>query len=116
MGPFVDEIDFNQVLRYPEDPGRQGHRIFFTHADLNPRNIIVDELLQQDGARGWSVTGIVDWETAGYYQEYWEYTKALYEQFRWSKRYANMVHGMFRKFGDYSKDYDVEKRDREAGI
>ncbi|KAJ4391476.1 hypothetical protein N0V93_005093 [Gnomoniopsis smithogilvyi] len=116
VGPFVDEAAFNQVLRYPEDPGRKGHRVFFTHADLNPRNIMVNEVVQENGASGWRVSGIVDWETAGYYPEYWEYTKALYEEFRWSKRYVNMIHGVFKTFGDYSKEYDVEKRDREAGL
>lgn len=115
VGPFVDEAAFNQVLRYPDDPGRRGHSAFFTHADLNPRNILVQEVLQQNGKYGWEVTGIVDWETAGYYPEYWEYTKALYEESRWPRRYAKMVHKLFSTFGDYSKEYDVEKRDRMAG-
>lgn len=115
VGPFVDEATFNQVLRFPDDPGRKGHSIFFTHADLNPRNILVQEVLQQNGKYGWRVSGIVDWETAGYYPEYWEYTKALYEEFRWPRRYAKMIHKLFSAFGDYSKEYDVERRDRAAG-
>lgn len=44
-------------------------RYFFTHGDLNPRNI-----LAKDG----KITGIVDWENAGSYPEYREYTKAHY--------------------------------------
>ncbi|ROW01994.1 hypothetical protein VMCG_05522 [Cytospora schulzeri] len=116
IGPFVDEAAFSQMLRNPDEPSRRGHRIFFTHADLNPRNILVYETIRQDGSRGWSVTGIVDWEMAGYYPEYWEYTKALYERFRWTRRYQNMVHGLFRRFGDYSKEFDVERRSWEAGI
>lgn len=39
----------------------------FTHADLNLRNILVDE--------NGKISGIVDWECAGWYPEYWEYTK-----------------------------------------
>lgn len=116
IGPFTDETAFNQMLRYSDDPGRRGHRIFFTHADLNPRNILVDQAVREDGSRGWRVTGIVDWEMAGYYPEYWEYTKALYERFRWTRRYQNTVHGVFRYFGDYSKEYDVERRSWEAGL
>lgn len=81
-GPFADEATFTKVLRNPDDPARAGHRMSFTHADLNSRNILVDEVVQQDGSLGWRVTGIVDWEMAGYYPEYWEYTKALYERFR----------------------------------
>jgi aminoglycoside phosphotransferase (APT) family kinase protein len=45
---------------------RTDHRIVLTHADLAPRNIMVE-----DG----KITGIVDWEEAGWYPEYWEYVK-----------------------------------------
>ncbi|KAI1370648.1 kinase-like protein [Hypoxylon crocopeplum] len=41
----------------------------FTHADLNPWNILV---------RGGQVVGIIDWETSGWYPVYWEYTSACY--------------------------------------
>lgn len=114
VGPFPDETAFNQKLRCADDPARQGHRAFFTHADLNPRNIMVQELPQPDGTYGWRVTGILDWETAGFYPEYWEYTKALYEGFRWTRRYANIIHRVFRAFGDYSKEFAVEQRARDA--
>lgn len=116
IGPFVDEAAFSQMLRNSDEPSRRGHSIFFTHADLNPRNILVAEALRHDGSLGWRVTGILDWEMAGYYPEYWEYTKALYERFRWSRRYQDMIHGVFRRFGDYSKEFDVERRSWEAGI
>ncbi|KAL8970777.1 MAG: hypothetical protein Q9197_003632 [Variospora fuerteventurae] len=39
----------------------------FTHGDLSSLNIL---------ARGDEVMGIVDWETAGWYPSYWEYTTA----------------------------------------
>ncbi|KKY39291.1 putative nad-binding rossmann fold oxidoreductase family protein [Diaporthe ampelina] len=116
VGPFANEADFSLMLRDPDDSARSGHRIFFTHADLNPRNILVDSTVQRDGSLGWQVTGIVDWEMAGYYPEYWEYTKSLYERFRWTRRYQNMIHRVFRLFGDYSKEFDVELRSWEAGI
>ncbi|KAJ8475353.1 hypothetical protein ONZ45_g15639 [Pleurotus djamor] len=38
--------------------------ITFTHGDLIPKNIIVD---------GTTITGIIDWETGGFYPSYWEY-------------------------------------------
>lgn len=44
----------------------------FTHGDLAPRNIMVDT----DAAGDWKVTGIVDWEEAGFDPEYWEAVKA----------------------------------------
>jgi hypothetical protein len=37
----------------------------FTHADLAPRNILVDKSTYE-------ITGIVDWECAGWYPDYWE--------------------------------------------
>jgi len=41
----------------------------FTHGDLNPFNIFV---------RGDEVTAIIDWECAGWFPNYWEYTSAWY--------------------------------------
>ncbi|KAG9694574.1 hypothetical protein KCU95_g5652, partial [Aureobasidium melanogenum] len=41
----------------------------FTHADLNPGNILV---------RGQDVVAIIDWEFAGWYPHQWEYTSAWY--------------------------------------
>ncbi|OJJ75748.1 hypothetical protein ASPBRDRAFT_51463 [Aspergillus brasiliensis CBS 101740] len=46
---------------------KENHEIVFTHSDLAPRNILV-----RDG----HVTGILDWEHAGWYPEYWEYERA----------------------------------------
>ncbi|KAK4247228.1 hypothetical protein C7999DRAFT_41389 [Corynascus novoguineensis] len=83
IGPFSDE------------PSRRGHKMAFPLADLNPRNILVDQVTLSDGTTGWRVTGIVDWETAGYYPEYWDYTKALFKGFRWKPRYIKMVHKVF---------------------
>ncbi|RDL39400.1 uncharacterized protein BP5553_03740 [Venustampulla echinocandica] len=84
VGPFVDEEAFNQVLRNPDELSRRGHKVLFTHGDLNPRNILADRVIRPDGTRGWKVSGIVDWETSGYFPEYWDYTKALFEGFRYT--------------------------------
>lgn len=44
--------------------------VYFTHGDLTLRNIMVS------GPPGSSkVVGIIDWEQAGWYPEYWEYCK-----------------------------------------
>jgi len=37
----------------------------FTHGDVAPRNIMVDEV--------GNITGILDWEKSGWYPDYWEY-------------------------------------------
>ncbi|KAI0922559.1 hypothetical protein AcV5_009498 [Taiwanofungus camphoratus] len=44
------------------------YAVVFTHGDLRDHNIMVD---------GGHVTGIIDWECAGWYPEYWEYTTML---------------------------------------
>lgn len=44
----------------------------FAHADLAPYNIIV---------RDARVVAVIDWAFAGWYPEYWEYTKAHYNYF-----------------------------------
>lgn len=43
----------------------------FTHGDFRPANIIVD--VTGDGT--WSVVGVLDWESSGFYPEYWESVK-----------------------------------------
>ena len=45
---------------------RTNHRIVLTHCDISPRNIIV---------RYGKIKGLIDWEDAGWYPEYWEYVK-----------------------------------------
>jgi aminoglycoside phosphotransferase len=69
VGPFRDEKEFNESLRLgilPNLVHRNDHEIVFTHSDLTLRNILV-----KDGR----ISGVVDWENAGWYPEYWEYTK-----------------------------------------
>ncbi|KAK9434689.1 chitinase 18-4 [Metarhizium brunneum] len=45
---------------------------YFTHADLAPRNIMV---------RNGRIIAIIDWAFAGWYPEYWEFTKVHYNLF-----------------------------------
>jgi aminoglycoside phosphotransferase (APT) family kinase protein len=108
LGPFVNEEAFNQVVAFSDDPSRRGHQIFFTHADINPRNILVAQMDQPDGSKRWRISGLIDWETAGYYPEYWEYSKSMFEQFRWPDRYNNMIIDVFKEFGDYSRELETE--------
>jgi serine/threonine protein kinase len=79
-GPFHGIADFQTYLRlghplrhWENEPDvmlvhsrPERYSIKFTHADLRPNNILV-----KDG----HITAIIDWEFAGWYPEYWEYTK-----------------------------------------
>ena len=81
LGPFTTSRAFHQFLRNDvvrpvKDPEldqliinheEQEYMSCFTHGDLSSSNILV-----RDGC----VVGIIDWEMAGWYPEYWEYTSA----------------------------------------
>jgi serine/threonine protein kinase len=91
FGPFKTVRDFHFWLRDGLTPSGAKHNIedsewrdiekmvamqdapwpppVFTHGDLNPANIMI---------RGDKVVGIIDWEFAGWYPSYWEYTSAYH--------------------------------------
>ena len=62
----------NMVIKYIKAIPNHD-RIVLTHGDLVPRNILV---------KNGRIVGIIDWEMAGFYPEYWEYAKGhLYASF-----------------------------------
>lgn len=81
FGPFSDNEEFHSFLRgyislenctqvYGEAVTQchtRRYRTCFSHGDLCPRNLIV---------RNGKIAAIIDWQFAGWYPEYWEYTKA----------------------------------------
>lgn len=83
-GPYASVREFHEALvnnipwdadytKYPDlielfDFYRQAeNKLVLTHGDLSSLNILV---------RGDRVVGIIDWETAGWFPKYWEYTTA----------------------------------------
>lgn len=101
VGPFHDEKEFSESLQLGILPGlihRTDHEIIFAHADLNMRNIMV-----KDG----SISGIVDWENAGWYPEYWEFTKCHFGV-RFHKRWLKLIGAVF---GDkYQEELGIERQ------
>ncbi len=122
-GPFATTREFHQALandanlsiEYENLPPdllelfrfyRQSkHDLLLTHGDLSSLNILV---------RGDQVVGIVDWETAGWFPSYWEYTCARnsnpqnafwakeVDKFLTSMPYELKMEGIRRKyFGDF---------------
>ncbi|KAK1144999.1 hypothetical protein N8T08_004714 [Aspergillus melleus] len=87
MGPFESEEELNRYLIQPSWSGafpseeayttaldtakgieKKSHRMVYSHGDLKHHNILV-----KDG----KITGFLDWESAGWYPEYWDFTTAL---------------------------------------
>lgn len=64
-----EDDDWNEIRAMVEKQDGPWPAPVFTHGDLNPSNILV---------RGSRVVGIIDWEFAGWYPFYWEYTSAWY--------------------------------------
>ncbi|KAK4151643.1 kinase-like domain-containing protein [Chaetomidium leptoderma] len=83
-GPFSTVGDFHDYLVAPvkrcprpdwvskyRNQLPDSHSIRFAHADLSWENILLDP---ETG----TVSGILDWEMAGFWPTWWEYRKALY--------------------------------------
>lgn len=88
MGPFANQQELNDYLIHFADPERfpstetydkavataselrrTSYRATFTHGDLKAHNILVGD----DG----HLTGFLDWESGGWYPEYWDFTTGM---------------------------------------
>ena len=94
------EANFNKYLTDPfweqirRDAAKSHdirHDIVFTHGDLSLRNIL---------AENGKITGIVDWENAGPFPEYWEYTKAHYSVRSLVRWLADVIDQVFAGYRD----------------
>lgn len=114
FGPFEKLADFHTYLRFGRPLEHWADRPWvmkvhsrpetyttkFTHADLRPNNIMVKE---------GNITAIIDWEFAGWYPEYWEYTKMYFGELRprWDNFYKAIEEGGIRKYPD-EKEAELE--------
>jgi aminoglycoside phosphotransferase len=107
FGPFQSHDDFHRFIRVELQfdvmerldhcqnivtSHRQKYDTKFTHGDFAPRNILV----KKDG----TITAIVDWDSAGWYPEYWEYTKANFT--------PNATDDWISSIGEITGTYDVQ--------
>lgn len=53
----------------------------FTHSDIAPRNLLVNN---------GKIAAIIDWEMAGWYPEYWEYTRWAVSSYRSPQRWQEL--------------------------
>lgn len=70
------------------------YRTTFTHSDIAPRNI-----LAKDG----KIAAIIDWESAGWYPEYWEYTRWADSNYLSSQRWHDMREEVMDPYPDELK-------------
>lgn len=107
-GPFNSEADFNNFLTIhlgctPDEvldglTMRTDHRSYFTHSDFLAFNLLVE---------CGRLSGIVDWECAGYMPEYWEYIKA--KRASHCKTILDAIYD--RTFGNqYEKEWEIERK------
>lgn len=111
FGPFSSIRDFHTyVLRHdPLEAWKEEKEVIqvhtksnsyaskFTHGDLVPSNIIV---------KNGKINAIVDWETAGWYPEYWEYTKIHYQ---WRPYHEEFYREMDRTMVTYPTELAAEQ-------
>ncbi|KZT07918.1 kinase-like protein [Laetiporus sulphureus 93-53] len=108
VGPFLSQREFHMKLveGYEETLGdvpsashSKPHRICFTHGDISPYNILVDDDKKP--------CALIDFECAGWMPEYWEYTYALYIRY---PRYKEWCDLFTRIFPQYPTELEVEYR------
>ncbi|KAF8523626.1 kinase-like domain-containing protein [Gautieria morchelliformis] len=118
FGPFNTHDDFHQFLRgkgitmqtFEKMNGvdktvyshRQSYSTKFTHGDFAPRNIMA----KRDG----TITAIIDWDSAGWFPEYWEYTKAMFTPHAsndWIERIGEMTGRYDEQLAGERQLYDI---------
>jgi aminoglycoside phosphotransferase (APT) family kinase protein len=102
-GPFKSEADFNKHIikqdRLKSQTHDRHHNICFSHADLSPSNILVENGV---------LSGLVDFGCAGFYPEYWEYTKGHFTYFGPDTSWIDLLSEAFG--GAYSEELQAEQK------
>ncbi|PWY87942.1 kinase-like protein [Aspergillus sclerotioniger CBS 115572] len=111
-GPFDEEVDFSRAIalranQMCNDGGAtwwpcefllrnlpealQCHQPVFTHGDLQRENIILTKVINtSSGTEEYQVIAVVDWESAGWYPNYWEYA-CIFPGFKWNDDWPTSV-------------------------
>ncbi|PNY26289.1 Uncharacterized protein TCAP_03780 [Tolypocladium capitatum] len=93
---FKTPAEYEATLATARKMRTLSHSIVFTHGDFALHNILV-----YNGR----ISGFIDWESAGWYPEYWEFTTPL----RWPSRDPERVSLNLRLGGDrYGRELESE--------
>ncbi|KAH9926398.1 kinase-like domain-containing protein [Fomitopsis serialis] len=114
FGPFPTQHEFHDFLykqvprRFHEDLRKKAaashskpHRIVLTHGDLHPNNILI---------HNGRLSGVIDWECAGWFPEYWEYADAVEKR----PNYRAWCDVFRRIFPQYEEERAVEEAIRRV--
>ncbi|KAL1731087.1 kinase-like domain-containing protein [Schizophyllum commune] len=110
IGPFASQDEFHaqwyNTLPEQANPGLRAvaarlrsdrrYRMYFTHGDISPNNILVDD--------DYKPVGLIDFGCAGWMPEYWELTYAVYRR----QRYRGWVKAFTQIFPQYEDELAVE--------
>ena len=98
---MIEKYIFNNLPRMKADFYRRAfplifhdHPPVFTHGDLQQKNILVRKVPcsgKGEEARFEYEIAILDWEFAGWYPSYWEYSRALFACGRWNDDWSFWV-------------------------
>lgn len=113
IGPFENVVEFHKAIRrgfnYPTGheecdqmilaQEKRPYTINFTHGDLSLRHIYY-----LDG----KITGILDWESAGWYPDYWEFASA-WESFWESPGLRDQISKFLDPFPEEQKTESVDR-------
>ncbi|OBT80737.1 hypothetical protein VF21_00346 [Pseudogymnoascus sp. 05NY08] len=86
---------YAQFLRGIVNSTLCGHRTVLTHGDLQPKNIIVNRISSPDGKKDGFKVYLIDWESAAWYPEYWEFCSSTFGcRFRpeWLELASHILH------------------------
>lgn len=107
---FLNHFDHDRVRSHPRTwphaqealAKTQGRtwRTVFAHGDLGPHNILWD-------VKGAKIAAIIDWEFAGWFPEYWDYTRMYFGPASFRKNMGWWE--LFKEHNDcYPDELDVE--------
>ncbi|TVY84373.1 hypothetical protein LSUE1_G003759 [Lachnellula suecica] len=97
---WIEEEERLELIKMVELQDSLNHKICFAHGDANGGNILV---------KGDKVVGLIDFEYAGLFPEYWEYTNALNH----GPKYAFWKEEVGRFLRLYPKELELEKIRKE---
>ena len=94
---FKTQKEFEAKIATAREINSMHHRVVFTHGDLALHNVMV-----HDG----HISGFIDWECAGWYPDYWEFTTPL----RWPSR-DHEGGALFMRLGGnrYKEELEAER-------